>query len=838
MIAYAYKRLLVVMLSSSLVLSGIPSQALAEELAETSVVDSAVRVADVADEADVELVALEEDAVVLSGNVAAADGVDLSVAKELELELSSWADSARAQLGQGSSELERVEVARLSLMGAANITLAEPVAHATHDLAAEALCALRGEATTARGISHALVLMLRELGVDALEVGTGSGTTWNMVCIEGAWYHVDIMRSASGKASGEDEHTGFLVSDASMEALVDENAAWQVLDDVTSQAPKAPCDWQWVNVDDADVQVVTAADSLAQDGVQDLGNGTADVSLDSTESAEDGAQPEAVEAEDEASVGEADSYEQQLVTSEEHALLADDGQDYVAATEDAADEGIAVEEPLPVDLPSNEELHSEAMAYAEANAFVLARQEATAGSNVHSVVVPTIQSGASLEEVSAMADEAQALDDTLVFGKFLNSNITGAKAVVADGMSNFSTSIDVSSYKITTSQVMTLVWEVINENPELFYVTTQVGYRVSGSYVAAINPVYLYSESTAATMKKTFNTKVNTMVSWASGCSTAQEKVKAMHDYLCRFTAYDYTAASSSYDATTSGYDPWTAYGCLVKQKCVCQGYTLALRCGLNRLGITGDYAMTSGHIWNTVKVGTSWYNVDVTSDDPGTTYATTPYSTFFLKSDSWFGYFQSDWSSNYACSSTTYDSSSWKAYPIASITGATVAGIVAKTYTGKAITQTPTVKVGTKTLKSGTDYTLSYSNNVKVGTATVKIVGKGSYTGTITKTFKINKAANPLTVKAANKTASFTTLKKKAVVVARPLTVTKAQGSVKYTKAGGSAALAINKSTGKVTVKKGTKKGTYSIKVKVTAAGNANYKAGSKTVTAKVVVK
>ena len=59
--------------------------------------------------------------------------------------------------------------------------------------------------------------------------------------------------------------------------------------------------------------------------------------------------------------------------------------------------------------------------------------------------------------------------------------------------------------------------------------------------------------------------------------------------------------------------------------------------------------------------------------------------------------------------------------------------------YSGKA--KKPTVKVvlGKKTLKKGTDYTVTYKNNVKVGKATVTIKGKGSYTGTISKTFKIN---------------------------------------------------------------------------------------------------
>ena len=49
---------------------------------------------------------------------------------------------------------------------------------------------------------------------------------------------------------------------------------------------------------------------------------------------------------------------------------------------------------------------------------------------------------------------------------------------------------------------------------------------------------------------------------------------------------------------------------------------------------------------------------------------------------------------------------------------------------------------------------------------------------------------------------------------------------------------LTINKKTGKVTVKQGTKKGTYKIKIKVKAKGNKNYKGGSKNVTCTVVVK
>jgi len=56
---------------------------------------------------------------------------------------------------------------------------------------------------------------------------------------------------------------------------------------------------------------------------------------------------------------------------------------------------------------------------------------------------------------------------------------------------------------------------------------------------------------------------------------------------------------------------------------------------------------------------------------------------------------------------------------------------------------------------------------------------------------------------------------------------------SAKYNKK-----ISINKKTGKVRIKKGLKKGTYKVTVKVRAAGNANYKSKTKEVTFKIIVK
>ncbi len=73
------------------------------------------------------------------------------------------------------------------------------------------------------------------------------------------------------------------------------------------------------------------------------------------------------------------------------------------------------------------------------------------------------------------------------------------------------------------------------------------------------------------------------------------------------------------------------------------------------------------------------------------------------------------------------------------SIKRAAVSGLTEKEYTGAAqIPEGLTVALGGKSLKEGTDYSVSYTKNRNAGKATVIISGMGQYTGTVKKTFKI----------------------------------------------------------------------------------------------------
>jgi hypothetical protein len=170
------------------------------------------------------------------------------------------------------------------------------------------------------------------------------------------------------------------------------------------------------------------------------------------------------------------------------------------------------------------------------------------------------------------------------------------------------------------------------------------------------------------------------------------------------------------------------------------------------------------------------------------------------------------------------------------SIAKATITGLKTKTYTGKAITQSPVVKLSGKKLKAGTDYNVSYKNNRNAGTATVTITGKGNYKGTATATFKIKKAVNSLKVNVKKTTYSITysKLSKKDQVIKETQiynVTNKGQGKLSYAlvsaktgKKSVKTSFIVDKKTGKLTLKKGLKKGTYSVEVSVTAAGYKNH--------------
>lgn len=191
--------------------------------------------------------------------------------------------------------------------------------------------------------------------------------------------------------------------------------------------------------------------------------------------------------------------------------------------------------------------------------------------------------------------------------------------------------------------------------------------------------------------------------------------------------------------------------------------------------------------------------------------------------------------------------------------------GSIVKTFTiGKADSSVTAAPAAKKPVYNGEAQALAAAGKAEGGTMVYSLTENGTYTGNIPTaknagsyqvfykvvgdsnhndskasnfTVKISQGSQALKVSTVKKTVKYKTVKKKAVNMSK-VAVKGAKTKYTYKKVSGSKKLTISKSTGKIKVKKGTKKGTYKIKVKVTAQKSANYRAAVKTTTIKVRVK
>lgn len=149
--------------------------------------------------------------------------------------------------------------------------------------------------------------------------------------------------------------------------------------------------------------------------------------------------------------------------------------------------------------------------------------------------------------------------------------------------------------------------------------------------------------------------------------------------------------------------------------------------------------------------------------------------------------------------------------------------------YNGKAQEPSVTVTLNGKTLKKGTDYTLSYNNNINPGTGEIIIKGKGGYTGKTVAYFEIQKKnsttdSGKKTEKSGQKITGISSSYKKAYNSSFTLKP-KAKGKITY-KSSNTKVATVN-SKGKVKIK-----GTGKVTITITAKETSAYKKQTKKVT------
>ena len=92
-----------------------------------------------------------------------------------------------------------------------------------------------------------------------------------------------------------------------------------------------------------------------------------------------------------------------------------------------------------------------------------------------------------------------------------------------------------------------------------------------------------------------------------------REKIKVIHDYIINNTKYD----TQRSDSNIINYKSDTAYGSLIEGYALCGGYTDSMMLFLERFGVKNFRISSENHVWNYVYLDNSWYNLDLTWDDP-----------------------------------------------------------------------------------------------------------------------------------------------------------------------------------------------------------------------------
>lgn len=248
------------------------------------------------------------------------------------------------------------------------------------------------------------------------------------------------------------------------------------------------------------------------------------------------------------------------------------------------------------------------------------------------------------------------------------SNLSAVKDFIYNSLSNVKTNFDIRSYKIQRADFPLIYANVINDHPDLFYVSSsiQYGYYSDGT-VGTVRPYYTVETKDIDAAKKIFNRGFMYAVDLVDDTMDDVQKALVIHDYLCMIALYPRLAYTSDDKQIYH-----SAYGMFYDGTVVCAGYALAYSAIMNYLGIPCKYVISDemAHAWNIVQINGKWYNVDLTYDDLYMTLGENAHSLIahncFLKSTAAMSGNTGIWHKGMSypdeitCDDTTYDNAFW----------------------------------------------------------------------------------------------------------------------------------------------------------------------------------
>ena len=222
--------------------------------------------------------------------------------------------------------------------------------------------------------------------------------------------------------------------------------------------------------------------------------------------------------------------------------------------------------------------------------------------------------------------------------------------------------INVQKYNISKDKIGDIVFGVINENPDLYFVKKKFSYSLSGSTVVSVMLTYDDSYDDNAFVDAT-----REALAVVKPEMSDLEKAVVLHDYLAVNCEYD----KENLDKGKVPDVSYTAYGTLVNRISVCEGYALAYKYLLNQAGIECLMVKSEAmnHAWNLIQLNGKYYQVDVTWDDPTWDLIGRARHKYMFRSDTAFvnNCEHHDWivtegseAVDYKATDTSYDNAFW----------------------------------------------------------------------------------------------------------------------------------------------------------------------------------
>lgn len=218
----------------------------------------------------------------------------------------------------------------------------------------------------------------------------------------------------------------------------------------------------------------------------------------------------------------------------------------------------------------------------------------------------------------------------------LSGNSKRAYERIFNAIKNFEPSVDLTDLQICYDDAYHISQIVGFENPQLFWLDGRScnadGYLREDEFIVTNFYIdYLRTSEEAAEIAPRLEKKAQEIVTKAQKEGSEFLCVKYLHDYIKDNTYYNDYASEYSNGALGNHADE-----VLLEGKGVCAGYSRALdyllqTAGILSFGIVGDTPWGQ-HMWNKVKLGDSWYNIDSTWDDTNDSYS------YFCLTDSEFG--------------------------------------------------------------------------------------------------------------------------------------------------------------------------------------------------------